>query len=72
MEEIGRVQTMEQNMVMADEAPTVPARHVVAMEPDRAAVAETLVVLKKTSQKGRVLVTRSWEGNNHIGYNDII
>ena len=27
---------MEQNMVMADEAPTVPARPVVAMEPDRA------------------------------------
>jgi len=30
---------MEQNMVMADAVPTVPARPVVAMEPDRAAVA---------------------------------
>ena len=63
---------MEQNMVMADEAPTVPARPVVAMEPDRAAVAETLVVLKKPGQKGRVLVTRRRKGNNHMCYNDSI
>ena len=61
---------MEQNMVMADEAPTVLARPVVAMElptsHKRAAVGESSVVLKKPGQKGRVLVTRRRKGNNHI------